>query len=356
MDYTPERALVVIPHPDDAEVWAGGTIARWVRAGSEVHYVLCTDGSKGTDDPEIDPKELGSIRRREQLAAAAILGVKNVVMLGRPDGELEDTSDFRRDLVRQIRVVKPDVVLTTEPYRRNMQWHRDHRIAGQVTLDAVFPYARDHLHFGELFANEGIEPHKTAAIMFWGSENPNSFVDIAADFDTKMDAVMAHGTQARQRPREDLEGFVRERPMRQRAVQAEVLAQLTGEQRVHLVDVYPPRQEVGLPAPQFAGAGPRQEKTEAPRVLIQEELHHVEKGRDPLYLVQEHRAHIGRSGHEFAFEPFRMGDEIPKHPGTGKVQRDVRCGGRQQGGLADLPWPEHEDAAPIGFEDVSQNS
>lgn len=211
MDYTPERALVVIPHPDDAEVWAGGTIARWVRGGSEVHYVLCTDGSKGTDDPETDPMELAAARSREQLAAADILGVKNVVMLGRPDGELEDTSDFRRDLVRQIRVVKPDVVLTTEPYRRNMQWHRDHRIAGQVTLDAVFPYARDHLHFGELFANEGIEPHKTAAIMFWGSENPNTFVDIATDFDAKMDAVMAHRTQARQHTREELEGFVRAR-------------------------------------------------------------------------------------------------------------------------------------------------
>ncbi len=211
MDNTPERALVVIPHPDDAEVWAGGTIARWVRGGSDVHYVLCTDGSRGTDDPEIDPTELAAIRGREQLAAADVLGVKNVVMLGRTDGELEDTSDFRRDLVRQIRLVKPDVVLTTEPYRRNMQWHRDHRIAGQVALDAVFPYARDHLHFGELFANEGIEPHKTAAIMFWGSENPNTFVDIAADFDAKMDAVMAHRTQARQRSREDLEGFVRAR-------------------------------------------------------------------------------------------------------------------------------------------------
>ncbi len=211
MDYTPERALVVIPHPDDAEVWAGGTIARWVRGGSEVHYVLCTDGSKGTDDPEIDPTELAATRSREQLAAADILGIKNVVLLGRPDGELEDTSDFRRDLVRQIRIVQPDVVLTSEPYRRNMQWHRDHRIAGQVALDAVFPYARDHLHFGELFADEGIEPHKTAAIMFWGSENPNTFVDIADDFDSKMDAVMAHRTQARQRTREELEGFVRAR-------------------------------------------------------------------------------------------------------------------------------------------------
>ncbi len=211
MDFIPERALVITPHPDDAEVWAGGTIARWVRGGAEVHCVLCTDGGKGSDDPELDSAALAAARSREQLAAAAILGITDVVMLGRPDGELEDTSDFRKALVRQIRLVKPDVVLTTEPYRRNMQWHRDHRIAGQVALDAVFPYARDHLHFGELFTNEGIEPHKTAAIMFWGSENPNTFVDIAPDFDTKMDAVMAHATQTRQRSRADVQAFIRRR-------------------------------------------------------------------------------------------------------------------------------------------------
>lgn len=211
MDAIPERALVITPHADDAEVWAGGTIARWAHAGAEVHCVLCTDGSKGSDDPEIDPVALAAVRSREQLAAAKILGIANVVMLGHADGELEDTADFRKDLVRQIRLVKPNVVLTSEPYRRNMQWHRDHRIAGQVALDAVFPYARDHLHFGDLFANEGIEPHKTAAIMFWGSENPNAFVDIADDFETKVDAVMAHATQTRQRSRSDIQGFMRSR-------------------------------------------------------------------------------------------------------------------------------------------------
>ena len=211
MDFIPERVLVITPHPDDAEAWAGGTIARWSRSGAEVHCVLCTDGSKGSDDPEMDPNALAAARGREQLAAAKILGISNVVMLGRRDGELEDTSDFRKDLVRQIRTVRPDVVLTSEPYRRNMQWHRDHRVAGQVALDAVFPYARDHLHFGDLFANEGIEPHKTANILFWGSENPNAFVDIADDFETKLDALMAHTSQARQRTRDDIRNFLRDR-------------------------------------------------------------------------------------------------------------------------------------------------
>lgn len=211
MELTPERVLVITPHPDDAEVWAGGVIAQWARAGAEVHGVLCTDGSKGSSDPDLDPAELVETRGREQLEAAGILGMKNVVMLGRPDGELEDTADFRRDLVRQIRLIKPDVVLTSEPYRRNMQWHRDHRIAGQVALDAVFPYARDHLHFGDLFANEGIEPHKTANIMFWGSENPNAFFDIADDFDTKVKAVLAHRTQTGHRSHDDVAAFIRSR-------------------------------------------------------------------------------------------------------------------------------------------------
>ena len=211
MESTPERVLVITPHADDAEVWAGGTIARWARGGAEIHCVLCTDGSKGTDNPEIDPVELAAARSREQLAAADILGVRNVVMLGRPDGELEDSADFRKDLVRQIRTVRPDVVLTTEPYRRNMQWHRDHRIAGQVALDAVFPYARDHLHFGDLFANEGIEPHKTASIMFWGSENPNAFVDISDDLDTKLKAVMAHRSQTGDRSEQEVRKFIQAR-------------------------------------------------------------------------------------------------------------------------------------------------
>ena len=210
MDFIPQRALVIAPHPDDAEVWAGGAIARWAREGAEVHCVVCTDGSKGADDPAVDPAELSATRIKEHRAAAAILGISSVAMLGRPEGELEDTADFRKELVRQIRLVKPDVVLTAEPYRRNMQWHRDHRIAGQVALDAVFPYARDHLHFGDLFANEGIEPHKTANILFWGSENPNAFVDIAASFAVKLEAVMAHGIQTGGRSRAELEDFLRQ--------------------------------------------------------------------------------------------------------------------------------------------------
>ena len=128
-----------------------------------------------------------------------VLGVSDVVMLHHTDGELEDTTDFRKEIVRQIRLLKPDVVLCPEPYRRNLAWHRDHRITGQVTLDAVFPAARDHLNFVELWRDEGLEPHKTAMVLFWGAELADTYVDISDSFDTKVEAVMAHKSQMRDR-------------------------------------------------------------------------------------------------------------------------------------------------------------
>lgn len=211
MEETPQRVLVVTPHPDDAEIWCGGTIARWIKGGAEVHYVLCTDGGKGIDKPGITSKELSSAREKEQLAAAKILGVKNVVMLHHPDGELEDTGDFRKELVRQIRLVRPDVVLTTEPYRMNLSWHRDHRITGQVTIDAVFPYARDHLHFMDLWEKEGLEPHKTGTVLFWGTERPDTFIDIAEAMEQKIESVKAHRSQMADRSEAEIVGFITQR-------------------------------------------------------------------------------------------------------------------------------------------------
>jgi LmbE family N-acetylglucosaminyl deacetylase len=211
MEETPQRVLVVTPHPDDAEIWCGGTIARWIKGGAEVHYVLCTDGGKGIDKPGITSKELSSTREKEQLAAAKILGVKNVVMLHHPDGELEDTGDFRKELVRQIRLVRPDVVLTTEPYRMNLSWHRDHRITGQVTIDAVFPYARDHLHFMDLWEKEGLEPHKTGTVLFWGTERPDTFIDIAEAMEQKIESVKAHRSQMADRSEAEIVGFITQR-------------------------------------------------------------------------------------------------------------------------------------------------
>ena len=141
--------LVVTAHPDDAEFGVAGTVARWTQEGKQVAYVVCTNGDKGTSDRSLKPKQLAAIRKREQEAAAKVLGVREVRFLGYPDQELEDTSEFRKQIVRMIRIYRPRIVVTSDPYRRYL-WHRDHRIAGQVTLDAVFPYSRDHLAYPDL--------------------------------------------------------------------------------------------------------------------------------------------------------------------------------------------------------------
>ena len=210
MEEVPQRVLVITPHPHDAEVWAGGTLARWIKEGAEVHYVLCTDGGKGTFDPQLSAHDLGAIREGEQREAAQILGVKEIVVLGHPDGGLEDNDTFRRELVRQIRLVRPDVVLCPEPYRRNLAWHRDHRIAGQVAIDAVFPYARDHLHLKELWEDEGLEPHKTGTVLLWGTEQPDTHVDIGDTLELKIRALAVHGSQMSGRSQAEVEEFVRE--------------------------------------------------------------------------------------------------------------------------------------------------
>jgi LmbE family N-acetylglucosaminyl deacetylase len=122
--------LVISPHPDDAEYGVAGTVARWVRDGKQVVYVICTNGDKGTSDPDMKPEVLVEIRKKEQLAAADVLGVSEVVFLGLPDQGLEETPQFRKLIVRLIRQYRPDIVVTADPYRRYI-WHRDHRIAGQ---------------------------------------------------------------------------------------------------------------------------------------------------------------------------------------------------------------------------------
>jgi LmbE family N-acetylglucosaminyl deacetylase len=211
MEEAPQRVLVITPHPDDAEVWCGGTVARWIKEGAEVYFVLCTDGGKDTFDRQVSSQDLATIREAEQREAADILGVTQMVVLGHPDGELEDDDVFRRELVRQIRLVRPDVVLCPEPYRRNLAWHRDHRIAGQVAIDAVFPYARDHLHFRELWEREGLEPHKTATVLLWGAEQPDTHMDIGDTLEVKIRAVAVYQSRRSGRSESEVAEFVKER-------------------------------------------------------------------------------------------------------------------------------------------------
>ncbi len=185
--------MVVTPHPDDAEFGVAGTVVRWTREGKNVVYVVCTNGDKGTSDVNMTPQELAKIREQEQLAAAKLLGVSEVIFLRHPDQSLEDTSEFRKELVRLIRQYRPEVVVTADPYRR-YHWHRDHRITGQVTLDAVFPFARDHLSYPDLL-EEGLQPHKVREMWFWAAEEPNYRSDITDTFDIKMAALSCHKSQ-----------------------------------------------------------------------------------------------------------------------------------------------------------------
>ncbi len=185
--------MVVTPHPDDAEFGVAGTVARLTREGKKVVYVVCTNGDKGTNNRNMKPEEIARIREQEQLAAAKLLGVSDVVFLRYPDQSLEDCDEFRKALVRVIRLYQPYAVVTADPYRKYM-WHRDHRIAGQVTLDAVFPYSRDHLSYPELL-DEGLEPHKVREMWFWASDDINYRLDITDTFDTKLAALGCHKSQ-----------------------------------------------------------------------------------------------------------------------------------------------------------------
>lgn len=191
----PPRALVVTPHADDAEIGCGGTVATWIRQGSRVVYVLCTNGDKGSSDPEMTSERLAGIRAQEQREAAAVLGVSEVILLGYPDGGLEDTPEFRGRLVHAIRLHRPDTVLCTEFYRRGFYLHRDHRICGQVVVDAVFPYARDRLHYPEHQREDGLEPHKVGEVLLWGAEEPDAFVEITDTVGLKVEAVNRHRSQ-----------------------------------------------------------------------------------------------------------------------------------------------------------------
>ena len=201
--------LVVTPHPDDAEFGVGGTVVHWVRQGKEVVYIVCTNGDKGTDDARVKPDELAGIRQKEQLKAAKILGVKEVVFLGHPDQGLEDTPEFRKEIVRLIRIYRPDIIVTSDPYRRYI-WHRDHRIVGQVTLDAVFPYARDIWAYPDLL-EEGLEPHRVKEIWFWASEDVNHRFDITQTFNLKLKALRSHKSQIKETFVAEMEKWLCER-------------------------------------------------------------------------------------------------------------------------------------------------
>jgi LmbE family N-acetylglucosaminyl deacetylase len=170
-------------------------IARWVAAGCEVSYVLCTNGQAGTADRSLAPDALVARRAAEQRAAADFMGVRHVEMLGYADGELEDTRAFLGDVVGAIRRHRPHTVFVHDPYRIRGFQHRDHRKAGIVATDAVYPYARDHLHFPEQITLEGLEPHKVRELWYWGADEPDVIVDVTESIDRQIAAIIRHQSQ-----------------------------------------------------------------------------------------------------------------------------------------------------------------
>jgi LmbE family N-acetylglucosaminyl deacetylase len=204
--------MVVVAHPDDAEFGSAGTVAKWAREGKEIVYVLCTSGDKGTSDRSISPAQLAEVRRREQEAACRVLGVKEVVFLGYEDGVLQSTLELRRDIVRQIRRFKPDIVICPDPtsrwYGQQYLNHPDHRAAGDAALDAIYPSARDPHVFTELLA-EGLEPHKVREVYITTREKADLFVDITDTIDLKIAALREHASQIGDR-KDQVETWVRE--------------------------------------------------------------------------------------------------------------------------------------------------
>jgi len=203
------QVMVITPHPDDAEYGVAGTVVRWVSQGKQIVYVVCTNGDKGTGDTSVKPEELAKTREEEQIAAANLLGVREVIFLRHPDQGLEDTPEFRKEIVRLIRMYRPETVVTADPYRRYI-WHRDHRMTGQVTLDAIFPYARDIFSYPDL-TKEGLGPHKVKEVLLWGTEDVNYRSDITETFDVKLSALQCHKSQVGHIPLQELEERLRER-------------------------------------------------------------------------------------------------------------------------------------------------
>jgi LmbE family N-acetylglucosaminyl deacetylase len=197
---SPKVILGVAAHPDDLEFGVAGTVAAYVAQGAKAYYFILTDASKGTADRNLTGQKLTEIRRAEQREAAKILGVSDVFFGNYEDGALEVTQDLKRSIVRVIRQVKPDVVLTMDPtfvysVERGFVNHTDHRVAGLATLDAVYPLARDHLTFPELLTDEGLEPHKVKTVLLTHFDQHNFYVDITATMETKLNALAAHASQ-----------------------------------------------------------------------------------------------------------------------------------------------------------------
>jgi len=206
-----ERILVVTAHPDDVDFGAAGTVAGWVAAGAEVTYLIITDGDAGGFDPAVPRSEIPRIRRAEQTAAGAAIGVRDVRFLGYRDGELTVTHELRRDIVRVIRQVRPQRMLIQSPdrnWQRLPASHPDHLAAGEAAICAIYPDAENPFAHPSLLQDEGLEAWKVNDIWVMGSPTPDTYVDVTDQVDRKLAAIREHASQLP--PDFDVEARIRE--------------------------------------------------------------------------------------------------------------------------------------------------
>ncbi|MGO9343903.1 MAG: PIG-L deacetylase family protein [Acidimicrobiales bacterium] len=190
----PGRALAVYAHPDDPDVSCGGTLARWVNGGSEVHVLVCTNGDKGTTDPDVRPRDLAETRAHEMIAAAEVLKLAGHHTLGHPDGEIDNDAELREQVVRFVRDLRPEAVLCPDPtavlFGEDYLNHRDHRVTGFAVLDALSPAAA----LPNYFPDAG-PVHQVQVAYLSGTLEPTVWVDITDTIGEKVASVMCHKTQ-----------------------------------------------------------------------------------------------------------------------------------------------------------------
>lgn len=209
-----KRALCVFAHPDDLEFTSGGTVAKLCAEGWRVDIIVTTSGNKGTKDPSVTGQMLAGEREEEARRAAAVLGATEPVFLGFHDGGTTNDDELRALIVRQIRRLRPELVITWDGFRPGFN-HRDHRVAGQATYDAIYPSSDDHLYY-PLDKEEGLEPHRPAAMLLAGGgmgapTGADYHVDISEHFRTKIRAILAHTSQVGGRTEADMVRMYEER-------------------------------------------------------------------------------------------------------------------------------------------------
>lgn len=190
---TYSRALIITAHPDDAEFIAGGTIAKMCDLGWDVTIAVATSGDKGTRDANLRPQELAAMREAEQRAAGDVLGLHRCIFLGYPDGFLVEGPELRGHVVKLIRTLKPDVVVTWDGFRAGFN-HTDHRVVGRVVRDALYPAAHDP-HYYAAMTRAGIGPWRSAELLLAASDDADYHVDISAYLERKVDAILCHTSQ-----------------------------------------------------------------------------------------------------------------------------------------------------------------